>query len=78
MKKKISEMTYQEQGVVTDIEGDLREKLAGMGIRRGKKVKMITKQPVRGPVVVSVDGADTSLGLGIAAKITVEINETTI
>lgn len=72
MKKKLSEMVYQEQGIVTDIEGDLRQKIAGMGIRVGKKVKMITKQPVKGPVVVLVDGANTSLGLGIADKIVVE------
>ncbi len=55
-----------------DIEGDLRDKLAGMGIRKGKKIRMITKQPIKGPVVVEVDGADTSLGLEMAKKILVE------
>ena len=73
MEKKLSEMKYEEEGTVTDIEGTLRKKVAGMGIRVGKKLKMITKQPVKGPVVVVVDEANTSLGLNIAEKIIVEM-----
>ena len=65
-------MDYDDKGSVKDIEGDLRDKLAGMGIRKGKKIRMITKQPIKGPVVVEVDGADTSLGLEMAKKILVE------
>ncbi len=73
MEKKLSEMKYEEEGTVTDIEGTLRKKVAGMGIRVGKKLKMITKQPIKGPVVVVVDEANTSLGLDVAEKIIVEM-----
>ena len=73
MEKKLSEMEYEEEGTITDIEGTLRQRVAGMGIRVGKRVKMITKQPVKGPVVVVVDEANTSLGLNIAEKIIVEM-----
>ena len=73
MEKKLSEMEYEEEGTVTDIEGTLRKKVAGMGIRVGKRLKMITKQPVKGPVVVVVDEANTSLGLDVAEKISVEM-----
>ncbi|HJH28452.1 MAG TPA: ferrous iron transport protein A [Methanosarcinaceae archaeon] len=73
MEKKLSEMEYDEEGIVTGIEGTLRKKVAGMGIRVGKKLKMITKQPVKGPVVVVVDEASTSLGLDVAEKISVEM-----
>jgi len=75
MEKRLSEMEYEEKGVVKMIEGGLREKVAGMGIRVGKKVKMITKQPMRGPIVVLVDEARTSLGLGIAKKVVVEVKK---
>ncbi len=75
MWKKLSEMNYGEEGTVTSINTDLREKIAGMGIRVGKKLKMITKQPIKGPVVVVVDEANTSLGLGIADKIMVEVKK---
>ena len=73
MEKKLSEMKYEEEGTVTDIEETLRKKVAGMGIRVGKRLKMITKQPVKGPVVVVVDEANTSLGLDVAEKIIVEM-----
>lgn len=66
-------MKYEEKGIVTDIERILRKKVAGMGIRVGKKLKMITKQPIKGPVVVIVDEASTSLGLDVAEKIIVDV-----
>lgn len=75
MRKKVSEMVYDEEGIVVKIEGDLRRKIAGMGIREGKKIKMATKQPIKGPVVVEVDKSFTSLGLGLADKILVEVEK---
>ncbi len=73
MEKKLSELDFDESGVVKDIEENLRMQVAGMGIRIGKKLRMATKQPIKGPVVVEVDESLTSLGLGIAEKIIVEV-----
>ena len=75
MQKKLSEMGYEKKGIVKNIDDNLKERIAGMGIRVGKELKMITKQPMKGPVVVLVDGARTSLGMGIADKIKVEVEE---
>jgi ferrous iron transport protein A len=75
MDKKLSEMSYGEEGIVKSIEESLRNKVAGMGIRVGKKLKMITKHPIKGPVVVLVDESRTSLGLGIASKIIIEVEK---
>ncbi len=75
MEKRLSEMDYNEQGTVTGIEDDLRKRVAGMGIRVGKKLRMVTKQPIKGPVDVTVDGAETSLGLDMAGKIVVEVTK---
>ncbi|MCD6472651.1 ferrous iron transport protein A [Candidatus Aerophobetes bacterium] len=75
MEKKLPEMRYEEKGVVKMIEGGFRERVAGMGIRIGKEIKMLTKQPMKGPVVVVVDDARTSLGLRIAEKIIVEVSK---
>ena len=66
-------MKYAEEGTVTEIEKILRKKVAGMGIRVGKKLRMVTKQPVKGPVVVVVDEANTSIGLDVAERIIVEL-----
>ncbi len=75
MEKRLSEMDYNEQGTVTGIEDDLQKRVAGMGIRVGKKLRMVTKQPIKGPVDVIVDGAETSLGLDMAGKIVVEVTK---
>lgn len=75
MQKEVSKMRYEEEGIVRSIDDGLKERIAGMGIRVGKELKMITKQPMKGPVVVLVDGARTSLGMGIADKIKVEVEE---
>ena len=73
MEKKLSEMDFDEEGTVKEIEENLRKQVAGMGIREGKNVRMATKQPIKGPVVVEVDKSFTSLGLGVAEKIVVEV-----
>ena len=73
MDKKLSEMRYEEKGKIKRIEESLRAQIAGMGIREGKDIKMMTKQPIKGPVVVAVDRSNTSLGLGLADKIIVEV-----
>ncbi|NQE45839.1 hypothetical protein C5S31_07450 [ANME-1 cluster archaeon GoMg2] len=73
MEKKLSEMDFDEEGTVKEIDEGLMKQVAGMGIRKGKKVRMTTKQPIKGPVVVEVDKSVTSLGLGVADKIVVEI-----
>ncbi|MCD6206545.1 MAG: ferrous iron transport protein A [Methanosarcinales archaeon] len=74
MKKKLSEMDYDEKGTVIEIDRDLQKRVAGMGIRVGKKLRMITKQPIKGPVDVIVDEAETSLGLELADRIIVEVD----
>ena len=75
MEKKLSEMKYEEKGRIKKIDRSLRAQIAGMGIREGKEVEMMTKQPIKGPVVVNVDRSNTSLGLGLADKITVEVEK---
>ncbi|MFZ2072024.1 MAG: FeoA family protein [Halobacteriota archaeon] len=73
MEKKLSEMDFDEEGTVKEIKENLRKLVAGMGIREGKNIRMATKQPIKGPVVVEVDTSFTSLGLGVAEKIVVEV-----
>ncbi len=75
MEKKLSEMKYEEEGIVIRIGGGLKYKIAGMGIREGKEIKMMTKQPIKGPVVVTVDRSNTCIGLGLADKIVVELKK---
>ena len=73
MEKKLSEMKYEEKGRIKEIDRSLRVQIAGMGIREGKEVEIMTRQPIKGPVVVKVDRADTSISLTLADKIIVEV-----
>lgn len=75
MEKKLSEMKYGEKGIVKSINGKLRDQVAGMGIRVNKKIKIASKQPINGPVVVTVDESSISLGRGVAGNIVVEVEK---
>ncbi|MCK4859028.1 MAG: ferrous iron transport protein A [Candidatus Omnitrophica bacterium] len=71
MKKKLTEMAYKENAFIASIEKDIMHKVSGMGVRVGKRVEMITKQPLKGPLTISIEGTHTSLGRGVAEKIVV-------
>ncbi len=73
--KRLSELEYGQEGVIKHIDRGLKDKIAGRGIREGKEIRMDTKQPINGPVVVTIDRSVTSLGLDLARKILVEVNE---
>lgn len=71
--KKLSKMEYGEVGVIKNIDRDLRDQILGRGIREGKRIRMDTKQPINGPVVITIDRSTTSLGFNLAKQITVEV-----
>jgi len=75
MEKKLSELDFDEEGTVKEIEEEFRKQIAGMGIREGKKVRMTTRQPIKGPVVIEIGRANTSVGLGLADKIIVDVGD---
>ncbi|MEF8917439.1 MAG: FeoA family protein [Candidatus Bipolaricaulota bacterium] len=72
--KKLSELDYGEKGVIKKINRSLKDQLLGRGIREGKTIRMDTKQPINGPVVITIDTSTTSLGLNLAKDIFVEVN----
>jgi ferrous iron transport protein A len=69
--KKLSELEYGESGVVREICVSQHE-LNCLGIRVKKQVKMVTRQPIKGPVVVVVDETEIAMGLDIAEGIIIE------
>ena len=75
MEKKLCEMKYEEEGIVIRIEGDLKGQVAGMGIREGKPIKMMTKHPMKGPIIVAAGRSNASLGLTVAEHIVVEVEQ---
>jgi ferrous iron transport protein A len=72
MQKQLSKMEFGESGTVTEIRANVAE-LNRMGMRKGKRLKMITKQPVKGPVVVIISEVEIAMGLDMAAQVMVEL-----
>ena len=68
-------MSEGENGIITRMEGGelFKRKLRNIGIREGKRVFLVTRQYWGGPLVVRVDGRDTSLGRGMARRIFVDV-----
>jgi len=75
LKKSLAELKENESGVIVSVAGGfgLQRRLATLGIRTGKKIRMLTAQPFRGPVVVEVDRAHIAIGRGMARKVLVEV-----
>jgi ferrous iron transport protein A len=73
--RDLYDLDVSQEGLITEIEGGKRHHLADMGLRVGKKIRMLTRQPFRGPVVVEVGEVKISLGKGLAQKIKVEVGE---
>jgi len=71
--KDLYELDLGQTGVITSIDGGRRHHLTDLGLRVGKRVTVLTRQPFRGPVVIQVDQVTLSLGKGLAHKIKVEV-----
>ncbi len=53
----------------------LQRKLRVMGIREGERIKLLSRQPLRGPLTIHVCGCQMTLGRGMARHILVEVIE---
>ncbi|MDK2975091.1 MAG: ferrous iron transport protein [Methanofollis sp.] len=73
MKKTIADLDCGEIGMVVEIRSSCQE-LNCSGIRSGENVKMITRQPIKGPVVVIAGDVEIAIGCDRAAGV-VDIRE---
>lgn len=75
---RLTDLYPGEEGEIEYLDGGrgLREKLYSMNIRPGKKIRVESSFPFRGPVTVEVDRSTYSLGRGIADKIIIDYYET--
>lgn len=76
MAKQLTDLGIGEQARIVEIAGgqSLHGRLASMGLRRDVRLKVISTPIIRrGPVVISVAGAQVAIGHGMAAKISVEL-----
>jgi len=72
MNKAIADLEYGETGTIVEILGSHRE-LNSLGVRTGKNVKMITRQPIKGPVVVIAGDVEVAMGCDLASGVVVDL-----
>jgi len=70
----LSKLKPGETARIMGLEGGygFKRNLRIKGIKEGKNIKIIARQPIGGPLVVEVDGMQTVIGRGMARKIFVE------
>ncbi|HDS59475.1 MAG TPA: ferrous iron transport protein A [Thermoplasmatales archaeon] len=70
----LSHLAPGSKGIVAAIEGGggFTANLRARGIREGKNIEVVTAHPLRGPLVVRIDGRETTIGRGMAHKIMVQ------
>jgi len=71
MEQPISTLGPGKRAVILRLEGgaQFRKKMGDMGIREGKTIRLVAIHPFHGPVVVEVDGRETTLGRRMAGHI---------
>jgi ferrous iron transport protein A len=77
MTKKIIPLVYLNKtssSKIIEIQGGhgLHRRLNVLGIREGQIIRIISKQPLRGPITVSIGNTQITIGRGMASKILVE------
>lgn len=76
MKKTLFDLKTNEKGKVISLEGGhkFRNRLETRGIRKGKEIRVVAKQP-HGPIVVDNGSCKLTLGRGMAKKIQIRSKE---
>jgi len=74
MEFALSKLKQGDRGTVKYFENgfELKRKLNSMGLIEGKNIKVVSKQLLRGPVVVRIDNMEIAVSRGMASKIIVE------
>jgi ferrous iron transport protein A len=67
-------LTKGSKGKITEIQGGhgLIRRLKVLGIREGQIVRIISKQPLKGPITITTGSTQMTIGRGMASKIFVE------
>ena len=71
----LAELKAGITGTVTSIHGGhgITNRLDAMGIRCGIKIKKLSGQFMRGPVIIKVGSTQVAIGYGMAKKVMVQV-----
>jgi Fe2+ transport system protein FeoA len=71
----LADMDVNREGIIYKLAGGagFQARLQALNIRIGKRIKKISANPFRGPIVVEVDNSRVAIGYGMAQKVMVEV-----
>ena len=71
----LSNLSVNQRARITELNGGFgfQRKLRVMGIREGQIIKVVSRQPFRGPFTIAIGGSNITIGRGMANKIAVEV-----
>jgi len=72
--KTLLTVKQKKQVRITSLNGGqgFQKRLRVMGIREGQLIKVVSKQPFRGPLTLEINGCQITIGRGMANRIVVE------
>jgi len=72
--KRLSEIPVKTKAKIVEIHRGrhFHRRMGVMGLRIGQTVEVISKQPLMGPITLSVGKSNVTIGRGMAHKILVE------
>ena len=72
-KKMISHLMQGETATIAALHGGcvFQNRLRSVGITEGKKVRIVARHPLCGPLVVEIEHRQVTIGRGMAQKIQV-------
>ena len=67
----LTELETGDTGLVSRIEGghSMVSRLSGLGITKGIEIKMVSRQPMKGPVLIETRRTKVAIGHGMAGRI---------
>lgn len=73
----LTQMKENEKGIIVELLGGcgFLRRLEVLGIRKGKEVKKISAQLMKGPVIIQVGNTQVALGWRMAKNIIAEIKD---
>jgi len=74
MEIPLIKLSPGKKAVITKVEGGhgFQINLGTRGIRKGKEIEVITMHPMQGPLVIRIDGRETTIGRRMASRIFVD------
>jgi len=72
----LAQMKNGQSGIVVGLQGGYGfiRHVQAMGVMEGKRLTKLVSQPLRGPILVSVDNLQIAIGYGMSMKIFLQVD----